>query len=89
MKEPPPNYFLAIQIKKAQIRTKASELQNHMIEKDPSLTKAIIKHSSFHLTLKVLHLKNNGEVELTKNAFVRAMESFQQKFTSNQLHLDF
>ena len=43
MKEPPPNYFLAIQIKNAKIRTKASELQKHVIENDPSPTKAIIK----------------------------------------------
>jgi len=85
MKEPPPNYFLAIQIKNAQIRINASILQNHIIEKDPSLAKAIIKQNSFHLTLKILHLKNSSEVELARNAFVKAVEKNQQEFTNDQL----
>ena len=89
MKEPQPNYFLAIQIKNAQIRINASILQNHIIEKDPSLAKALIKQSSFHLTLKVLHLKNISEVELARNAFVKAVEKYQQEFTNDQLYLEF
>ncbi|XP_065571550.1 uncharacterized protein LOC136034345 [Artemia franciscana] len=89
MKEPPANYFLAIKIKNVQITINASILQNHIIEKDPSLGKAIIKQNSFHLTLKVLHLKNSSEVELKRNAFVKAVEKNQQEFTNDQLYLEF
>ncbi|XP_065583257.1 LOW QUALITY PROTEIN: A-kinase anchor protein 7-like [Artemia franciscana] len=65
-----------------------SIFQNHIIEKNPTLTKALIKQSSFHLTLKVLHLKNNSEVE-RKNAFVKAIEKYEQDFTNEKLYLDF
>ncbi|XP_065583901.1 A-kinase anchor protein 7-like, partial [Artemia franciscana] len=89
MKEPQPNYFLAFQIINAQIRINASILQNHIIEKDPTIAKALIKQGSFHLTLKVLHLRNSSEVELARNAFVKAVEKYQQEFTNEQLYLDF
>ena len=89
MSNPPPNYFFAIQVKSAQIKRKASEIQNHLIEIDPSLSQALIQHSTFHVTLKVIHLKNNSEVELMKNAFTRAMTAFQQEFSENQILLDF
>ncbi|XP_065570155.1 uncharacterized protein LOC136033282 [Artemia franciscana] len=85
----PPNYFFAIQVKSAQIKAKASEMQNHLIENDPSLSQALIEHSTFHVTLKVIHLRNNSEVELMKNAFTRAMSEFQKEFSKNQIQLDF
>jgi len=83
------NYFFAIQVKSTQIKANASEIQNHLIENDPSLSQALIEHNSFHNTLKVIHLKNNSEVEVIKNAFTRAMSPFQQEFSENQILLDF
>ena len=60
-----------------------------MIELDPSLSQALIQQSTFHVTLKVIHLKNNSEVELMKNAFVKAISAFQQELSENQIILDF
>jgi len=37
----------------------------------------------------VIHLKNNSEVELTKNAFAKAISAFQQELSENQIILDF
>ena len=85
----PPNYFFSIQEKSAQIKAKASEIQNHLIENDPSLSQNLIEHNSFHIILKVIHLKNNSEVELMKNAFKWAKIAFQQEFSENQILLDF
>ena len=84
-----PNYFLAVQVKSAQIRMNASILQKPIIEKNPTFTKALIKQSSFHLTLKVLYLKNNNEVEQVKSAFVKAIEKYERDFTNEKLYLDF
>ena len=89
MSNHPPNYFFAIQVKSAQIKRKASEIQNYLIELDPSLSQALIQDSTFHVTLKVIHLKNNSEVELMKNAFARAISTFQQELSENQIILDF
>ena len=66
----------------------ASILQKNIIEKNSTLTKALIKQSSFHLTLKVLHLKINSEVEQVKNAFVKAIEKYERDFTNEKLYLD-
>ena len=84
-----PNYFLAVQVKNPQIRMNASILQKHVIETNPMLTKALIKQNSFHLTLKVLHLKNNTEIEQVKSAFVKTIEKYRQDFTNEKLYLDF
>ena len=89
MSNHPPNYFFAIQVKSAQIKRKASEIQNYLIELDPSLSQALIHKRTFHVTLKVIHLKNNSEVELMKNAFVRAISAFQQELSENQIILYF
>jgi len=89
MSNQPPNYFFAIQVKSAQIERKASEVQNYMINIDPSLSQALIQHSTFHVTLMVIHLKNNSEIELTKNAFAKAISAFQQELSEDQIILDF
>ena len=67
----------------------ASLMQKHVIETNPMLTKALIKQNSFHLTLKVLHLKNNTEIEHVKSAFVKTIEKYRQNFTNEKLYLDF
>ena len=87
--ESQPNYFLAIQVKNPQIRMNASLMQKHVIETNPKLTKALIKQNSFHLTLKILHLKNNTEIEHVKSAFVKTIEKYRQNFTNEKLYLDF
>ncbi|XP_046530395.1 A-kinase anchoring protein 7 isoform X6 [Equus asinus] len=57
-----PNYFLSIPITNKEITRGIKILQNAIIEQDEQLTKAMISEGSFHLTLLVMQLLNEGEV---------------------------
>ncbi|XP_070413230.1 A-kinase anchoring protein 7 isoform X1 [Equus przewalskii] len=57
-----PNYFLSIPITNKEITRGIKILQNAIIEQDEQLAKAMISEGSFHLTLLVMQLLNEGEV---------------------------
>ncbi|KAK2715859.1 A-kinase anchor protein 7-like [Artemia franciscana] len=89
MKKFQPNFFFAIQVKHVQIKDQATVVQNHIIKKDARLSRALIKPASFHITLGVVHLKNEDEIERTKNALTKALSQFQHEFVKNPLQLAF
>ncbi|XP_012520621.1 PREDICTED: A-kinase anchor protein 7 isoform gamma-like [Propithecus coquereli] len=59
-----PNYFLSIPITKKEITRGIKILQNAIIQQDQRLAKAMVGDGSFHITLLVMRLLNEDEVNM-------------------------
>uniref|UniRef100_A0A2K6F9P1 A-kinase anchoring protein 7 n=1 Tax=Propithecus coquereli TaxID=379532 RepID=A0A2K6F9P1_PROCO len=64
-----PNYFLSIPITKKEITRGIKILQNAIIQQDQRLAKAMVGDGSFHITLLVMRLLNEDEVNIAKRTF--------------------
>uniref|UniRef100_T1IM56 A-kinase anchor protein 7-like phosphoesterase domain-containing protein n=1 Tax=Strigamia maritima TaxID=126957 RepID=T1IM56_STRMM len=71
----PPNYFIAVRIRNNEILTKLKSIQENIVKTKEDLKHALISADTFHLTLCVLRI--DGEDELNKAD--QLMETFQQK----------
>ncbi|KAM9356302.1 LOW QUALITY PROTEIN: A-kinase anchor protein 7-like [Pholidichthys leucotaenia] len=60
-----PNYFVSIPITNTQISTAVAEVQEAILQQEPQLVKAMIPVPTLHITLLVMHLSNQEQVDLS------------------------
>ncbi|XP_043448312.1 A-kinase anchoring protein 7 isoform X3 [Prionailurus bengalensis] len=84
-----PNYFLSIPITNKEITRGIKILQNAIIQQDKQLAKAMISDGSFHITLLVMQLLNEEEVNIGIGALLELKPFIEEILQGKQLILPF
>uniref|UniRef100_A0A8C8ZLV7 A-kinase anchoring protein 7 n=1 Tax=Prolemur simus TaxID=1328070 RepID=A0A8C8ZLV7_PROSS len=84
-----PNYFLSIPITKKEITRGIKILQNAIIQQDQRLAKAMVGDGSFHITLLVMQLFNEDEVNLGIDALLELKPFIEEILQGKHLILPF
>ncbi|XP_053520776.1 A-kinase anchoring protein 7 isoform X3 [Artibeus jamaicensis] len=84
-----PNYFLSIPITNKEITRGIKILQNAIIQQDKRLAKAMTSHGSFHITLLVMQLLNEDEVNIGIDALLELQPLIEEILQGRHLTLPF
>ncbi|VTJ84858.1 Hypothetical predicted protein, partial [Marmota monax] len=84
-----PNYFLSIPITNKEIIGGIKILQNAIIQQDKRLAKAMVSDGSFHITLLVMQLLNEDEVNIGINALLELNPCIEEILQGKHLTLPF
>ncbi|XP_032699405.1 A-kinase anchoring protein 7 isoform X2 [Lontra canadensis] len=84
-----PNYFLSIPITNKEITRGIKILQNAIIQQDKQLAKAMTSDGSFHITLLVMQLLNEDEVNIGIGALLELKPFIEEILQGKQLILPF
>ncbi|KAM5327744.1 A-kinase anchoring protein 7 isoform 2-T2 [Glossophaga mutica] len=84
-----PNYFLSIPITNKEITRGIKILQNAIIQQDKRLAKAMTGHGSFHITLLVMQLLNEDEVNIGVDALLEVQPLVEEILQGKCLTLPF
>nr|XP_045015601.1 A-kinase anchoring protein 7 isoform X5 [Jaculus jaculus] len=84
-----PNYFLSIPITNKKITGGIKILQNAIIQQDERLAKAMVGDGSFHITLLVMQLLNEDEVNIGIDALLELKPSIEEILKGKHLVLPF
>ncbi|XP_045661507.1 A-kinase anchoring protein 7 isoform X3 [Ursus americanus] len=84
-----PNYFLSIPITNKEITRRIKILQNAIIQQDKQLAKAMTSDGSFHITLLVMQLLNEDEVNIGIGALLELKPFIEEILQGKQLILPF
>ncbi|KAM5167431.1 A-kinase anchoring protein 7 isoform 1-T1 [Callospermophilus lateralis] len=84
-----PNYFLSIPITNKEIIGGIKILQNAIIQQDKRLAKAMVSDGSFHITLLVMQLLNEDEVNIGIDALLELKPFVEEILQGKHLTLPF
>lgn len=84
-----PNYFLSIPITNKKITAGIKVLQNSILRQDKRLTKAMVGDGSFHITLLVMQLLNEDEVNIGTDALLELKPFVEEILEGKHLTLPF
>ncbi|XP_060046433.1 A-kinase anchoring protein 7 isoform X3 [Erinaceus europaeus] len=84
-----PNYFLSIPITNKEITTGIKKLQNAIIEQDKRLAKTMSRDGSFHITLLVMQLLNEDEVNIGIDTLLELKPLIEEILQGKHLTLPF
>ncbi|XP_072412441.1 uncharacterized protein [Chiloscyllium punctatum] len=84
-----PNYFISIPITNPKIADGIKAVQHLVVQADERLSKAMIPVACLHVTLLVMHLANEVEVNKAVNAVEECKETVQEILQGKQLALRF
>ncbi|XP_036624145.1 A-kinase anchoring protein 7 [Trichosurus vulpecula] len=84
-----PNYFLSIPITNKEITRGIQTLQNTIIQQDKRLSKVMTNCGSFHVTLLVMHLLNEEEVNISIGALLETKALIEEILQGRDLNLPF
>ncbi|XP_068933488.1 A-kinase anchoring protein 7 isoform X2 [Petaurus breviceps papuanus] len=84
-----PNYFLSIPITNKEIARGIQTLQNTIIRQDRRLSKVMTNCGSFHITLLVMHLLNEEEVNIGIAALLETKALIEEILQGRDLNLPF
>uniref|UniRef100_A0A7N5JEC2 A-kinase anchoring protein 7 n=2 Tax=Ailuropoda melanoleuca TaxID=9646 RepID=A0A7N5JEC2_AILME len=84
-----PNYFLSIPITNKEITRGIKILQNAIIQQDKQLAKAMTSDGSFHITLLVMQLLNEDEVNIGIGALLELKPFIEEILQGKPLILPF
>ncbi|XP_012579199.1 PREDICTED: A-kinase anchor protein 7 isoform gamma isoform X3 [Condylura cristata] len=84
-----PNYFLSIPITNKEIIKGIKILQNAIIKQDKRLAKAMTSDGSFHITLLVMQLLNEDEVNIGIDALLELKPVVEEILQGKHLSLPF
>ncbi|CAD7691737.1 unnamed protein product [Nyctereutes procyonoides] len=84
-----PNYFLSIPITNKEITRGIKILQNAILQQDEQLAKAMTSDGSFHVTLLVMQLLNEDEVNLGIGALLELKPFIEEILQGKELILPF
>ncbi|XP_033097993.1 uncharacterized protein LOC117101965 isoform X2 [Anneissia japonica] len=84
-----PNYFVAIQVSNPKIQRSLRQVQNHVLNVDEKLKDAMIPIPTMHLTIMVMHLANEEEIEKAKKALAASHKELSVKFGEEKLLIHF
>ncbi|KAM9355005.1 LOW QUALITY PROTEIN: A-kinase anchor protein 7-like [Pholidichthys leucotaenia] len=74
-----PNYFVSIPFTNTQISTAVAEVQEAILQQEPQLVKAMIPVPTFHITLLVMHLSNQEQVDLLQKSRQLLRSRFEEQ----------
>ncbi|XP_074165926.1 A-kinase anchoring protein 7 isoform X3 [Sminthopsis crassicaudata] len=84
-----PNYFLSIPITNKEITRGIQTVQNTVIQQDKRLSKIMTSCGSFHVTLLVMHLLNEEEVNISIGALLETKALIEEILQGRDLNLPF
>ncbi|XP_006885088.1 PREDICTED: A-kinase anchor protein 7 isoform gamma-like [Elephantulus edwardii] len=84
-----PNYFLSIPITNKEIIKGMKILQNEVIQQDKRLAQAMVGDGSFHITLLVMQLLNEDEVNMGIDALLELKPLIEEILQGEHLILPF
>ncbi|XP_048860551.1 A-kinase anchor protein 7-like isoform X2 [Brienomyrus brachyistius] len=84
-----PNYFVSIPISSAEIKGGIKTVQDHIIQKDNRLSRALIPVGSLHITLLVTYLGSEEEVSAAVSAIGQMKQVLQDLLQGRGLVLPF
>ncbi|XP_062953240.1 A-kinase anchoring protein 7 isoform X2 [Cynocephalus volans] len=84
-----PNYFLSIPITNNEITGGIKILQNAIIQQDKRLAKAMVGDGSFHITLLVMQLLNEDEINIGIDALLELKPFIEEILQGKHLTLPF
>nr|XP_008993318.3 A-kinase anchoring protein 7 isoform X1 [Callithrix jacchus] len=84
-----PNYFLSIPITNKEIIKGIKSLQNAVIQQDKRLAQAMVRDGSFHITLLVMQLLNEDEVNIGTDALLELKPFIEELLQGKHLSLPF
>ncbi|MBZ3876241.1 A-kinase anchor protein 7 isoform gamma [Sciurus carolinensis] len=84
-----PKYFLSIPITDKEITGGIKILQNAIIQQDKRLTKAMVSDGFFHITLLVMHLLNEDEVNIGIDVILELKPLIEEILQGKHLTLSF
>uniref|UniRef100_A0A5F9DNF5 A-kinase anchor protein 18 n=1 Tax=Oryctolagus cuniculus TaxID=9986 RepID=A0A5F9DNF5_RABIT len=84
-----PNYFLSIPITNKEITKGIKILQNEIIQQDKRLAKAMVSDGSFHVTLLVMQLLNEDEINIGIDALLELKPLIEEILQGKHLTLTF
>ncbi|XP_058163449.1 A-kinase anchoring protein 7 isoform X2 [Dasypus novemcinctus] len=89
LKDYQPNYFLSIPITNKEITSGIKILQNAIIQQDNRLAKAMVGDGSFHVTLLVMQLLNEDQVNVGIDALLDLKPLIEEILQGKHLTLPF
>uniref|UniRef100_A0A8C9NVV9 A-kinase anchor protein 18 n=1 Tax=Spermophilus dauricus TaxID=99837 RepID=A0A8C9NVV9_SPEDA len=84
-----PNYFLSIPITNKEIIGGIKILQNAILQQDKRLAKAMVSAGSFHITLLVMQLLNEDEINIGIDALLELKPFIEEILQGKHLTLPF
>ncbi|XP_024898223.1 A-kinase anchoring protein 7 isoform X3 [Pteropus alecto] len=84
-----PNYFLSIPITNKEVTRGIKILQNAIIQQDERLAKAMTSDGSFHITLLVMQLLNDDEINIGIDALLELKPFIEEILQGKHLTLPF
>ncbi|XP_057618999.1 A-kinase anchoring protein 7 isoform X3 [Chionomys nivalis] len=84
-----PNYFLSVPIINKKITAGIKVLQNTILQQDKRLAKAMVGDGSFHITLLVMQLLNEDEVNTGTDALLELKPFIEEILQGRHLTLPF
>ncbi|KAL6039082.1 hypothetical protein STEG23_023346, partial [Scotinomys teguina] len=84
-----PNYFLSVPITNRKITAGIKVLQNTILQQDNRLAKAMVGDGSFHITLLVMQLLNEDEVNIGTDALLELKPFVEEILQGKHLTLPF
>ncbi|XP_045160554.2 uncharacterized protein LOC123525516 isoform X2 [Mercenaria mercenaria] len=87
-RKPVPNYFVAIQITDQKIKSGLKAVQDKVVSENKKLQPALNKLATLHLTMMVLSLKTQEDMERSRQALDKASEKLLSQYTDMLLELE-
>ncbi|XP_013396984.1 A-kinase anchor protein 7 isoform X2 [Lingula anatina] len=84
----PPNYFVAIQMSNQKIHSALKEVQKTILQKDKNISPAFIPIPTLHLTMIVLRLDEEEEMQRAKSALEKCRIQLDTQFKGQPLDIE-
>ncbi|XP_051031366.1 A-kinase anchoring protein 7 isoform X2 [Phodopus roborovskii] len=84
-----PNYFLSVPITNKKITAGIKVLQNTILQQDKRLAKAMVGDGSFHVTLLVMQMLNEDEINIGTDALLELKPFIEEILQGKHLTLSF
>ncbi|XP_054248992.1 A-kinase anchoring protein 7 [Indicator indicator] len=84
-----PNYFISLPITNPEITDRIQAVQDAIIQKDQRLSKAMVRAGSFHVTMLVMHLASEEEINIAVGALSDSKDVVEDLLKGKPLDLSF
>ncbi|XP_075604212.1 A-kinase anchoring protein 7 isoform X4 [Balearica regulorum gibbericeps] len=84
-----PNYFISLPITNPEITGSVQAVQDVIIQKDQRLSKAMVRSGSLHVTMLVMHLSNEEEINIAVGALSDSKDFVEDLLKGKTVDLSF
>ncbi|XP_068023993.1 A-kinase anchoring protein 7 isoform X2 [Melanerpes formicivorus] len=88
-KQTQPNYFISLPITNPEITGRIQAVQDAITQKDQRLSKAMVRAGSFHVTMLLMHLATEEEINLAVGALSDSKDFVEDLLQGKPLDLSF